>query len=43
MDVETVKSYAQDLGNFIEEADFTQSKIFLRSFVRRITMEENKS
>ena len=43
VDVETVKSYAQDLRSLLEEADFTQSKTFLRSFVERITIEASKA
>ena len=36
IDVETVKSYAQDLRSLLEESDFTQSKSFLRSFVKKV-------
>ncbi len=43
VDAETVKSYAQDLKSLLEEADFTQSKTFLRSFVKRVTIEGNKA
>ncbi len=43
VDVETVKSYAQDLRSLLEEADFTQSKTFFRSFVERITIEASKA
>ncbi len=43
VDVETVKSYAQDLRSLLEEADFTQSKTFFRSFVERITVEGSKA
>ena len=35
VEVEEVKSYAQDLRSLLEEGDFTQSKTFLRSFVKR--------
>jgi site-specific DNA recombinase len=43
LDVGMVKSYAQDLRTLLEEADFTQSKTFLRSFVKRITIEISKA
>lgn len=39
VDVETVKSYAQDLCTLLEESDFTQSRAFLRSFVKRIVID----
>jgi site-specific DNA recombinase len=42
VDVEIVKSYAQDLRSLLEEADFTQSKTFLRSFVKRIIIDGDK-
>ena len=41
IDAETVKSYAEDLKSLLEEADITESKAFLRSFIKRI--EINKS
>ena len=41
VDAETVKSYAEDLKSLLEEADITESKTFLRSFIKRI--EINKS
>lgn len=43
VDVEAVKSYAQDLQILLEEADFIQSKSFLRSFVKRITIDKEKA
>jgi site-specific DNA recombinase len=43
LDEEVVKSYAQDLRNLLEEADFIQSKTFLRSFVKRITLDGDKA
>ena len=43
VDAETVKSCAQDLKSLVEEAYFTQSKTFLRSFVKRVTIEGNKA
>ncbi len=38
VDVEKIKSYAEDLHNLLGGADFTRSKAFLRSFVKRITI-----
>ena len=43
VDVETVKSYAQDLRSLLEESDFTQSKAFLRSFVKRIVIDGSQA
>ncbi len=43
VDAEKVKSYAQDLRGLLEEADFTQSKTFLRSFVKRIVIDSDKA
>lgn len=43
LDVEKVKVYAQDLYNLLGEVDFTQSKTFLRSFVKRITIDGDKA
>ncbi len=43
VDVETVKSYAQDLRSLLEESDFTQSKAFLRSFVKRIVINGSQA
>ena len=42
MDVDTVKSYAQDLRGLLEESDFTERKAFLRSFVKRIEVGRNE-
>ena len=42
VDVGVVKSYAQDLRSLLEETDFTESKVFLRSFVKRIVIDGNK-
>lgn len=42
VDVEMVKSYARDLKNLLEDADFTQSKVFLRSFVKRMVIDGDK-
>ncbi len=38
VDVEMVKSYAQDLRSLLEETGFTESKTFLRSFIKRIVI-----
>ncbi len=43
VDVEMVKSYANDLRNLLEETDFTQSKAFLRSFIKRIVIDGKKA
>ncbi|MBI4333058.1 MAG: recombinase zinc beta ribbon domain-containing protein [Chloroflexi bacterium] len=43
VDVEMVKAYAEDLRSLLEEADFTRSKTFLRSFVKRIEVNGNKA
>lgn len=42
VDYETVKAYAADLRNLLEEADITESKAFLRSFVKRIVIDGEK-
>jgi site-specific DNA recombinase len=36
VDVAAVRAYAQDLRHLLEEADFTERKAFLRSFIKRI-------
>jgi len=36
VDAATVRSYARDLRGLLEEAEFTERKAFLRSFIRRI-------
>ncbi len=43
VEVEAVKTYAQDLRNLLEEGDFTQSKTFLRSFVKKVTINGDKA
>ncbi len=43
VELETVKAYAQDLRNLLEEADFVQSKAFLRSFVKKVIINEDKA
>ena len=42
VNVETVKAYSQDLRSVLEEADFIQSKAFLRSFVKKIIINGGK-
>jgi site-specific DNA recombinase len=41
--VEAVKAYAQDLRSLLDYADFTQSKTFLRSFVKKTTINGDKA
>ncbi len=43
VDGNLVKSYAQDLRGLLDEADFTQNKTFLRSFIRRIVIDGNEA
>jgi hypothetical protein len=43
VDVEVVKSYAQDLRNLLEETDSTLMKAFLRSFVKRVEIDDKKA
>ena len=42
IEVETVKAYAQDLRSLLEEGNFTQSKSFLRSFVKKVIVNGDK-
>ena len=42
VDVEAVKAYAQDLKALLEEADIAQRKSFIKSFVKRIDVNEGK-
>jgi len=42
VDVKMVKSYANDLRSLLEETDLTQSKAFLRSFIKRIVIDGKK-
>jgi len=39
VDIETVKSYAQDLRSLLEETDLSLTKAFLRSFVKRVVID----
>ena len=43
VEVEAVKAYAQDLRSLLEEGNFIQSKAFLRSFVKRVTINGDKA
>ena len=43
MDVDSVKSYAEDLRNVLHEIDPQERKAFLRSFVKRIVIEGEKA
>jgi hypothetical protein len=43
VDAEKVKSYVQDFRTLLEEADFTQSKTFLRSFVKKVIINGDKA
>jgi site-specific DNA recombinase len=38
-----VKAYAQDLRSVLEEADFIQSKAFLRSFMKKIIVDGDRA
>ena len=37
-----VKAYAHDLRDLLEEADFTERKAFLRSFIKRIEVNKEQ-
>jgi chromosome segregation ATPase len=43
VDLETVKSYAQDLYNLLSEPDIAERKAFLRSFVKKIVVTGNEA
>ena len=43
VDLEIVKAYARDLASLLGEASFTESKAFLRSFIRRIAVDGEKA
>jgi chromosome segregation ATPase len=43
VDLDTVKSYAQDLPSLIMEAGITERKAFLRSFIRRIEINGDRA
>jgi len=40
VDTALVKAYAQDLRSLLEEADLTERKAFLRSFIKRIEVSK---
>jgi site-specific DNA recombinase len=42
VDLEMVKTCAQDLKVLLQEADFTERKSFLRSFIKRIEVNEKQ-
>jgi len=42
VDVAIVKTYAQYLRGLLEEADFTERKAFLRSFIKRIEVNKEQ-
>jgi site-specific DNA recombinase len=42
VDLEAVKAYAEDLKLLLCEAEITERKAFLRSFVKRITVDGNQ-
>ena len=43
VDAEIVKSYAEDLKSLLEEDDITESKSFLRSFIKRIEIDKSEA
>ena len=42
VDLGMVKTYAQDLKLLLQEAEFTERKAFLRSFIKRIEVDEKQ-
>ena len=42
VDVDIVKAYAQDLRGLLEESDFAERKAFLRSFIKRIEVNNEQ-
>jgi site-specific DNA recombinase len=42
LDAKAVKSYAHDLKNLLDDADITQRKSFIKSFVKRIMVDGEK-
>ncbi len=42
IDVNIVKAYAEDLRALLEEAEFSERKAFLRSFIKWITISGNQ-
>ena len=43
IDADLVRSYAEDLKSLLEESEFAESKAFLRSFIKRIAIDEEKA
>ena len=43
VDTEAVKSYANSLKELLEESDIVESKAFLRSFIKRIDIIDDKT
>ena len=43
VDTQLVKQYAQDLKQLLEEAEFSERKSFLRSFVKRIEIKKEQA
>jgi len=42
VDLSVVQRYARDLRNLLEDSDFTERKAFLRSFVKKIVVEQEE-
>jgi hypothetical protein len=42
VDLAMVKAYAQDLRSLLKEADFAERKVFLRSFIKRIEVNQKQ-
>ena len=42
VDIDIVKSYTRDLKILLEQSEITESKAFLRSFIKRIEIDEDK-
>lgn len=42
VDAKSVKSYAEDLKNLLDEANISESKAFLRSFVKQVVIDGEK-
>ena len=42
LDADMIKAYADDLRNLLEEADLTERKAFIRSFVEQIEIDKEQ-
>ena len=42
VDVSVVQRYARDLRSLLEDSDYTERKAFLRSFVKRIVVDQEE-